>query len=91
MIPRILVRAFGVALAALMLASCTEEAPTEAAPLFTVVEPRPEIYAEFTLTADLSHLTDNQREMIRLLINASVIMDDLYWRQTYGDDYQTWL
>ena len=91
MIPRILVRAFGAALAAMMLVSCTQEAPTEAVPLLTVVEPRPEIYAEFTLTADLSHLTDNQREMIKLLIDASVIMDDLYWRQTYGDDYQTWL
>jgi len=90
-IPRIFVRAFGVALAAIMLASCTQEAPTEAVPLLTVVEPRPEIYAEFTLTADLRHLTDNQREMIKLLIDASVIMDDLYWRQTYGDDYQTWL
>jgi len=61
------------------------------APLLTTVEPRPEIYADFTLTADLSHLTDNQREMIRLLIDASVIMDDLYWRQAYGDDYQAWL
>lgn len=91
MIPRILVRVFGAALAAMMLVSCTQEAPTEAAALLTVVEPRPEIYAEFTLTADLSHLTDNQREMIKLLIDASQIMDDLYWRQTYGDDYQTWL
>lgn len=29
--------------------------------------------------------------MISLLIDASVIMDDLYWRQAYGDDYQDWL
>ena len=55
------------------------------------VEPRPDVYAEFTLTADLSHLSDNQREMIGLLIEASQIMDDLYWRQAYGDDYQDWL
>jgi len=55
------------------------------------VEPRPDVYAEFTLTADLSHLSDNQREMVGLLIEASQIMDDLYWRQAYGDDYQEWL
>jgi len=55
------------------------------------VAPRPEIYAEFTLTADLSGLTDGQREMIKLLIDASQIMDDLFWRQAYGDDYETWL
>ena len=55
------------------------------------VEPRPDVYAEFTLTADLSGLSDNQRQMIGLLIEASQIMDDLYWRQAYGDDYQDWL
>jgi hypothetical protein len=55
------------------------------------VEPRPDIYAEFTLTADLSHLSDNQRDMVGLLIEASQIMDDLYWRQAYGEDYQEWL
>ena len=57
----------------------------------TVGEPRPEIYADFTLTADLSHLTVDQRRMIRVLIEASEIMDDLFWRQAYGDDYQEWL
>ena len=73
-------------------------APEAAAP--TQVQPdqaqamavvRPEIYAEFTLSADLSGLTDNQREMVRLLIDASEIMDDLFWRQAYGDDYREWL
>ena len=29
--------------------------------------------------------------MIGLLIEASDIMDDLFWRQAYGDDYATWL
>jgi hypothetical protein len=68
------------------------EAPPEetVAPLATV-EPRPEIYAEFSLTADLSGLTDNQRKMIGVLIEASAIMDDLFWRQAYGDDYEAWL
>ena len=80
------------AVAALFLvAACTPEAPPSEEPLLTTVEPRPDIYADFTLTADLSGLTDNQREMIKLLIDASVIMDDLYWRQAYGDDYEAWL
>ena len=59
--------------------------------LLEVGEPRPEVYAEFTLTADLSDLSDNQRQMIALLIDASEIMDDLFWRQTYGEDYKAWL
>ena len=57
----------------------------------TVVEPRPEIYAEFTLTSDLGALSDDQRQMIRLLIDASEIMDELFWRQAYGDGHRRWL
>ena len=53
--------------------------------------PRPEIYAEFRLTADLSGFSDNQRQMIGLMIEASQIMDDLFWYQAYGKDYQSWL
>ncbi len=53
--------------------------------------PRPEIYAEFSLTADLSGFSDNQRQMIGLMIEASQIMDDLFWYQAYGKDYQSWL
>ena len=91
MISRDFVRPIGALLATFLLFSCSQEAPPADEPLLTTVAPRPDIYADFTLTADLSHLTDNQREMIALLIDASVVMDDLYWRQAYGDDYQTWL
>jgi hypothetical protein len=78
--------------AVLTLAACGEEAPPEinVEPLVTG-KPRPEIYADFTLQADLSLLTDKQREMIGVLIEASEIMDDLFWRQAYGDDYKEWL
>ena len=44
-----------------------------------------EIYATVRLTADLSLLNENQRKMIPLLIEASKIMDDLFWQQAYGD------
>lgn len=88
---RVFTRLLSAAIASIVLLSCAQEEAPEQAPLLTTVEPRPEIYADFTLTADLDHLTDNQREMIKLLIDASVIMDDLYWRQAYGDDYEAWL
>jgi hypothetical protein len=75
-----------------LLASCGEEpVPETVVEPRTTVDPRPEIYAEFTLTADLSYLTDNQREMIAVLIKASEIMDDLFWKQAYGPDYKAWL
>ncbi|GJM10542.1 MAG: hypothetical protein DHS20C11_28180 [Lysobacteraceae bacterium] len=42
-------------------------------------------YAKVTLDADLSHLSENQRQMIGYLIDASTIMDKLFWRQSFGD------
>ena len=52
---------------------------------------RSEVYATFPLVADLSSLDESQRKMLVLLIEASQIMDDLFWRQAYGDNYQQWL
>ncbi|MDX1443879.1 MAG: Zn-dependent hydrolase [Gammaproteobacteria bacterium] len=49
------------------------------------LEKRKDIYAPFTLDVDLSHLSDSQRQMIGKLIEASYIMDDLFWRQAWGD------
>jgi len=79
-------------LTTVFLAACGAEAPPELeVETLKTVAPRPEIFAEFTLTADLSALTENQRAMIGVLIEASQIMDDLFWRQAYGDDYEAWL
>jgi len=62
--------------------------PVESPAPASAAEPTPsrfDIYSTVRLTADLSHLSENQRRMIPLLIEASAIMDDLYWKQTYGD------
>ena len=42
-------------------------------------------YASFTLTADLSKLSENQKKMVPYLLKAAQIMDDLFWLQSYGD------
>jgi len=80
-----------VGIVALITSCGAETAPDSSVQALEVVKPRPDIYADFTLTADLSELTDKQKEMIGLLIDAAQIMDDLYWRQTYRDDYESWL
>jgi hypothetical protein len=85
-------RAVLACLAAITLTGCGAGSPPEATistPVTT--EPRPEIYAEFTLTADLSDYTEGQRKMIALLVEAAQIMDQLFWKQAYGDDYEAWL
>jgi len=84
-------RAAQACLVSIVVASCGGEAPEPTVEALVAVDARPDIYAEFTLTADLSFYTDNQREMIGLLIEASQVMDDLFWKQAYGDDYEAWL
>ncbi|WP_231730949.1 dipeptidyl-peptidase 3 family protein [Lacimicrobium alkaliphilum] len=54
-------------------------------------ESRLDIYHPVSLTADLSSLTDNQREMLGVLIDASEIMDDLFWQQAFDGDKQEFL
>ncbi len=82
-----------------LLTACEKEtpvvssAPAETAPAETAVTTpveaetpsRFDIYAEVGLSADLSHLSDNQREMIGLLIDAAKITDSIFWQQVWGD------
>lgn len=42
-------------------------------------------YTTVQLTADLGHLSDNQKEMVKTLIEAARIMDGLFWYEAYGD------
>jgi len=63
--------------------SQTEPDNTEAK--LKVQNPRFGIYKEVELSSDLSHLSSNQKQMIGLLIDASEIMDELFWRQAFGD------
>ena len=49
------------------------------------LEKRKGIYAPFELTADLSSLSDRQKQMLVKLIRASEIMDDLFWLQVLGE------
>ncbi len=49
------------------------------------IEQRLQIYAPVDLAVDLSGLSLNQVEIVRLLIRASRVMDELFWEQTWGD------
>ena len=81
-----------------LLSACEKETPaTSAAPVEPIPVETPvaeaveaetpsrfDIYAEVGLTTDLSHLSDNQRQMIGLLIEAGKITDDIFWQQVWG-------
>ncbi|MCP3962095.1 MAG: Zn-dependent hydrolase [bacterium] len=57
----------------------------EASTTMTETEKRLAKYTTVKLTSDLSVLSDNQRRMIPLLIEAAEAMDAGFWRQAYGD------
>jgi len=48
------------------------------------VDERLAIYAAFELNADISHLSDNEQEIIIILYDVARIMDGLFWKQTIG-------
>jgi hypothetical protein len=42
-------------------------------------------FASFTLTTDLSVLTEKEKQMLPLLLDAARIMDEIFWKQAFGD------
>ena len=42
-------------------------------------------YAVVRLTTDMSTLSDAEKKMIRLLIDAAIQMDEVFWMQAYGE------
>lgn len=51
----------------------------------SLIGPKLAQYTTVRLTADLEKLTGNERQMIPLLIDAARYMDEIYWRQAYGN------
>ncbi len=42
-------------------------------------------YATVRLETDLNHLSDKEKAMLVILIEASQVMDELFWYEAYGD------
>lgn len=64
--------------------ACNQPAPKKE----TVADPMDQLlnkYAEVTLTSDISHLTADEKEMLKLLFKAAKIMDDIFWTQNIGE------
>ena len=82
-----------------LLSACDQEDKTvsvqvsaEIPPVTVTVDPveaekpsRFDIYSEVRLSTDLSHLSDNQKEMVGLLIDAGKITNEIFWLQVWGD------
>ncbi|NDV93061.1 Zn-dependent hydrolase [Alteromonas sp. 345S023] len=87
--------------ASLFLGACSDapsenkepssETPKQEASRLLVDKSRLDIYQPVELTSDLSHLSADQKNMIGLLIDAAEIMDDLFWKQAFFGDKDTFL
>ena len=87
---------FSLAPLALILMGCSEPEPTdkksiENYELVAEAEQRLDIYTPYQLKTDLSHLSDDQKKMVSLLIDASEIMDNLFWRQAFPGNKESLL
>ncbi|MBA2329916.1 MAG: Zn-dependent hydrolase [Flavisolibacter sp.] len=77
---------FLLLIAYLFISSCGTRTSNNAPPEHNnYVTQRLAAYAPVQLTANLSSLTQNERRMLPLLIQASQIMDSLYWLQAFGN------
>ena len=74
------------------LASCSDNGGTTSAEVSakndssqSYIEKNLSGYVKVRLTTDLSKLTDKEKQIIPLLIQAAQIMDELYWQQCFGN------
>ncbi|WP_439184329.1 dipeptidyl-peptidase 3 family protein [Carboxylicivirga taeanensis] len=49
------------------------------------IKDKVEEFIPFKLTTDLSVLSEQEKQMLPLLFEAAQIMDDLFWKQSWGD------
>ena len=70
-------------------AGCTNRSETKSTPesdsLKIYVADRLPIYEKVKLTSDLTNLSESDRKMIPLMIEAAKIMDELFWKQAYPE------
>ncbi len=80
-----------IALLVFVVISCKNEEkkedvmPVEDTKEMTPMEKNLSKYVSFKLTADLSSLTEKERQMLPLLIKAADKMNDLFWYEAYGE------
>ena len=75
---------FFAGLLLMIAAACTNQTQQQQTP----PDPMDQLlskYAEVTLTSDISHLSANEKDMLKLLFKAADIMDNIFWTQHIGE------
>lgn len=75
---------FLVLISAFILSCNSSSKKSETMAEKTEIQQKVEEFAPFRLTTDLSVLTEKEKQMLPLLLEAAQIMDDIFWTQAYG-------
>ncbi len=68
----------------LLSQACTDQPD----PLTEDMKQRLAQFEEVTLTTDLEWLSENEKQIISILIDAADLMNEVFWMQAYGDKQQ---
>jgi hypothetical protein len=82
MIKKLLIFALG---GTMLFASCGTKEKKETTEKESPMKAKVEQYAVFDLKTDISHLSDNQKKMLKILFDVADVMEELYWEDAFGD------
>ena len=74
----------------MLMVSCSSPKGSEndtnmAKPSLSEIEKKVDEFVKVRLTSDIDHLSEDQKAMLRHLIDASKLMDDIFWKQAFGE------
>lgn len=69
----------------LLLASCQNTSTQPEPETAPTPSPFANIYTPFDLTTNISLLSEDEKAVIPVLIEVAKIMDDIFWKEAYGD------
>jgi hypothetical protein len=76
---------FFIVISALVFSCNSTSKKSETIAEKTKIQQKVEEFVPFTLTTDLSVLTEKEKQMLPLLLKAAQIMDEIFWTQAYGN------
>ncbi|MCK4664141.1 MAG: Zn-dependent hydrolase [Bacteroidales bacterium] len=65
--------------------SCSTLSEKKTEPKLTKIQKKVAEYESVKLTTDLSKLSENQKKLLPLLIQAAEIIDEIFWKQAFGN------
>jgi hypothetical protein len=74
-----------ITVVAILGVACSGNKQVETEQKKTEMQQKVEEFALVELTTDLSNLTEKERQMIAIFIDIADIMNDLFWKQAFGD------